>query len=248
MAHNIFGTRFLGNRKPAWHGIGTTFDVPLTLLEAVQQAKMEYQIEKFPLYAHTPWGQIKVEDEVAAVRHPTDDDPTPRIFNTVSPKYSILQNTDLATLLNPLTEKWPVETVGALGYGETIFFVLKSDSTKVKTEEIDKYFLVTDDKGGGKTLRIAFTPIRVVCQNTLTIAMEKATTSVSLRHYSSLQDDVKFHVDLISKMQDIEDRAIQEFTLLTTKKLDKDQVIYVVSNTYPMPPKPRKAQILEDIV
>lgn len=246
MAHNIFGTRFLGNRAPAWHGLGTTFDEPLSLVDAVSKANMIYQIEKFPVFAHTPWGQIELQDEVAAVRHPTDDDPQPRVFNTVSKKYNILQNADLANLINPLSKKWPVETVGALGYGETIFFVLKSDTATVKKEEIEKYFLVTDDKGGGKALRIAFTPVRVVCQNTLTTALKSATTTVSLRHYSSLRDDVQFHVGLIGRMQDIERQVMEEFNSLTTKKLNSEQVNFVVNNTYPLPPKPRKTQLVED--
>ena len=216
MPASIFGTRFAGRREPAWHGLGTVFEDPMSVSKAVKVAGMDYEVIKVPIVSQA-FGQTVDSGKEQLVRPPTKDDPTARHFGIVGPNYSVLKNGDLARMLDPLSERWPTETVGALGQGDTVFFTLDAGEGQVAGEDIKKYFLVTDAKNGGETLRIAYTPVRVVCQNTLIMGLSAASSQITLRHYENLEEDLQFHLSLIDRMASMEDQAQEQMEFLAGK-------------------------------
>jgi hypothetical protein len=129
MPASIFGSRFTGKREPAWHGLGTVFeDAPLAS-EAIVRSGMDYVVAKCPLFIDTPWGPMNPEAgdagaKFALVRQPVADDMEPRLFGVCSADYEVVQNTELAEILDPLTRRWPVETAACLGLGETVLVTL----------------------------------------------------------------------------------------------------------------------------
>ncbi len=253
MVANIFGKRFLGRREPAWHGLGEVFTDPLTATEAVKKAGADYRVEKHPLQVQIGSTFVPYQDEhgnkekVALVRLPTEDDNVHRIFGIVSPRYHVMQNVDLAEKLDHLSKRWPVETIGVLGYGETIFITLDAGETKIGGDEIKKFFLITDTKKGGESLKIAFTPVRVVCGNTLTYGLSSALSSISLRHYATLGDELDFQMNLVELMQEEEAKALAAFEMLSKKKVIDVQVEQILTAVYPVPEKPRRAKVLEAV-
>ena len=246
MPASIFGTRFLGRREPAWHQLGVTFNEPLSVIEAARRAGILYEIYKTPLFASII-DEPLVTNRFALVRAPTYDDPVSRVLGTVGDRYTVLQNQELAAKLNPLGEKWPVETVGALGYGETVFFSLDAGNDEVGGDEIRKFFLLSDTKDGTQTLRIAFTPVRVVCQNTLMIGLQLSTSQVSLKHFESLGEDLDFHLTLTKIMQAEQEASMNALKALTMKKVVEEQIEEILSQTYLYPVRPKRAGILDDL-
>jgi phage/plasmid-like protein (TIGR03299 family) len=246
MTDNIFGTRFAGARVPAWHGLGTVFQEPLTVTEAVAKAGMDYLVTKEPVIVNMKGRTIET-DKIALVREPTPDDDKYRIFGYASPDYEIIQNSELAEMVDHLSKRWPTETVGALGYGETTFIVLDAGGADVKGEEIRKYFLISDSKTGGTTLKIAFTPVRVVCQNTLTYGLKNALSQVSLRHYPNLRDEIKFQLDLADQMQAAQDEAMESFEYLAGKEIVEEQVTQILQQAYPEPKRSRRARLAQQV-
>lgn len=240
----IFGDRFAAHREPAWHGLGTVFNEPKNMVEAVRDADMEYEIQEYPYHIVTPAGQFDVPNKKALVREATKDDPQSRLFGVVGNKYSVIQNTELAEILNPLTERWPVETVGALDLGKEVFFALDAGSMKVGGEEINNYFLVHDSKGGGETLSVNFTPVRVVCQNTLVTGLAAATTSIRMRHYETLHEDMGFYVKLFGDMQRQADKVQEKFDILANTKIGSEELDMIISSAYPVPARPQKSEII----
>jgi len=245
MPASIFGSRFAGHREPAWHGLGTVFEDAITVSDAISLAGMDYEVVKVPIIAQA-FGQQVDSGKVQLVREPTSDDPTPRHFGIVGPNYSVIQNRDLGKMLDPLSKKWPTETVGALGNGESVFFTLDAGEGEVAGESIKKYFLVTDAKDGGETLRIAYTPVRVVCQNTLILGLSAASSMIALRHYEDLPEDLEFHLSLIERMQIMEDQVQVQLEFLATKNVVMEQVEEILTKTYPMPSRPARIEILGD--
>ena len=123
MPASIFGERFYGHRTPAWHGIGTVMDENLIATEAMLVANIEFPIHKWAMFAQNPETmELVPSNQYAVVRDATADDPETRILSTVGEQWTPLQATDLARMLDPISERYPVETVGALGNGEKIFF------------------------------------------------------------------------------------------------------------------------------
>lgn len=240
MAHGIFGDRFLSLREPAWHGLGTTFTDPITATEAVSRSKLDYKVGKFPLYVKTANGLKSLKecglDQVVVLRQPLPDDDKYRAFGTVNDSYSLVQNRDIGKMLDPLTETWPVETIGALGHGETIFLTLNAGEIEINGgDRVHQYFVVTDNKAGKEALRILFTPVRVVCQNTLVMGISQATTSIALRHDKDVTLDLKFYTSLMDDLRRSQAGVVESFNRMTLKQLVDDQINDILASAYPDP-------------
>lgn len=244
--HNLFGDRFFGRTGPGWHEIGFT-DNRITKCEAaVKKAKLDYQIFLASLKADVGSHQIEVPNKMVILREPTYDDPNYANLGFASPDYSILQNLEIAKAMDVLTDIWPCETVGALGKGETIFITLDAGEREIKGELIRQYFLITDTRDGGTSLKIAFTPVRVVCQNTLVTGLRSALISLSMEHTKGLSQSFPSRLQLVKKLETSRDRTMEAFDLMTKCSLKKGDMDFILNAAYPLPKKPAKAAIVEE--
>ena len=140
MPASIFGDRFLG-REPAWHRLGQVMDTTdLTATEAMKIADIAFPITKVPTLAEMPDGTLIETKQWAIVREPTSDDPEYRVLSTVGSEWTAIQTWELAQMLDPVTKEYPVETVGALGHGEKVFFTLNAGKGLIAGEEHDLYY------------------------------------------------------------------------------------------------------------
>ena len=247
MASNLFGKRFAGQRELGWHELGAAFKDSPDLNTALQRHKMLYPVESYPVVIRISDTEYIDTGKKGIVRAPTEDDPQYRVFGTVGKNYTWLDNADLGNMLNPLTKKWPVETIGALGYGETVFIALSVGNSQIGGEDISNYFLVSDSKGNGEALTVAYTPVRLVCHNMLSMGKRMATSSVKLRHYPSISRDLQFQIDLVGRLQtkmELSQRALERLTL---KKIVEEQVETILKRVYSLAQVPQKAQIAADL-
>lgn len=237
MPAEIFGERFYGKREPAWHRIGTVFTEPLTVSEAVEKAGLDYKITLEPIYwirdRDNEW--VGIKNKVAIVRGPTDDDPQDRVFGIVSENYSVIPNTDLGEIIDPLVDQWPLETVGALKRGEQVFFTLDAGGVEIGGEEVQQYFLLTDSKDGKGALTIAFVPLRVVCQNTLVTGLRSSSVSVSVRHYQKVEQETRTWVHLVKAAEEAEEKVVDTLRMMAAATLTPDEINEVINTSYPLP-------------
>lgn len=99
------------------------------------------------------------------------------------------------------------QTAGCFGMGERIFVSAKLPyGITVNGDEVDNYLVFTTSHDGSSGVKILFTPIRVVCQNTLNAAIKGAENYVSFRHTQSVHDNIDIAADIlgISKQMAIE--------------------------------------------
>lgn len=245
MSANLFGERFLGHREPAWHGLGKTFNTELSASEAVIKGGLNFNVIKAPLIAYIE-GANALTGKYGIFREPTPDDPEYRYLGIGAPTYSILQNIDIARIVDPLTDLWPVETAGALGVGETLFLTLDAGDDEVKGEHIRKFFLITDTKDGGTSLKIAFTPIRVVCQNTLISGLRDSIVSDAINHNSNTKDILSARVDMLQKMQHAIKETMASFDALASAVIEDDEAKVIFEAAYPNPKKSAKMNLLAE--
>tara|TARA_R110002020_G_scaffold62635_2_gene167393 strand:+ start:99 stop:1154 length:1056 start_codon:yes stop_codon:yes gene_type:complete len=250
MPASIFGDRFLAARKPAWHRIGETFDEPLSMTQAIRRAGIDFNITKHPVVVQIDQGNsfdLVPTKNFAVVRDPVQDDNEYRVLSIVGKEWTPIQAMDLGRMLDPITEQYPVETIGALGYGEKIFMTLDAGKSKICGEDHDLYFLVTDHRDGSGALQIAFTPVRVVCQNTLTAGLANAKISVRLTHTRSIESDTEWYIGLFNQMSSAKDEAIAVMNTLSTVKIDDKDVDRVLKSAYPDASQPRRLTLAKDI-
>jgi phage/plasmid-like protein (TIGR03299 family) len=188
MAHNLNETNgivsFAGTLEKgqkSWHGLGQYVDSAMTSEEAIKLARLDYKIEKWDIQAYSGIELAEDDQYKAVVR--TD---TKQVLGMVSPKYEIIQNEDCFKFFDEIIDKGEAiyETAGALGKGERIFLTAKlPNDIVVKGEEVDLYFMLTNGHNGKHGLVAGLTPIRVVCNNTLTAALGNIKNKVTVRHH-----------------------------------------------------------------
>ena len=249
MPASIFGERFYGHREPAWHGLGTVMDEDLTATEAMKVANIAFPINKWEMFAKNPeTGEMIETSQYAVVRDPTEDDDVYRVLSNVGKQWTPLQAWELAKLLDPISEKYPVETVGALGNGEKIFFTLDAGDSKIAGEDHRLFYLVTDHRDGAGALNIAFTPVRVVCQNTLTVGLSSAKVSASLTHHANIKEDAQWYTALFAQMMGAKETVTATMNhLAEVGRVDEKSIKSIINSAYRQASKPRKLTLSQDI-
>ena len=251
MPANIFGDRFLTKREPAWHKLGEVFEDPISMTQAVKRTGIDFHISKHPVTVQIDKGDEGIDlvptKNFAVVREPVKDDNQYRVLSIVGREWTPIQAMDLARMLDPITEKYPVETIGALGYGEKIFMTLDAGESKICGEDHHLYFLVSDHRDGGGALQIAFTPVRVVCQNTLTAGLQNAKINVRLTHTRNIESDTEWYIGLFNQMDSAREEAVAVMNTLSTTTITDDEAETVVKSAYPDASEPRRLTLAKDI-
>ena len=201
MAHNInFNERtgrysFFSVKQKAWHGLGQIVDQYPTSKEAIKHAGLDYEVVKSPLFTkgsgivETDNGieigssELHVSDYFANIR--TDNN---AVLGVVGKDYQIVQNREAFNFFDAIVgggEGILYETAGALGNGERIFITAKlPDYIRVGNGDdvTEKYIFLTTSHDGSGSITAAFTPIRIVCQNTLNASLRNMSNVVRIKH------------------------------------------------------------------
>ena len=253
MPASIFGDRFIGFKEPAWHGLGKVFTdrENLSVTDAVAMADVNFEIHKVPNYARVPVGDgfLNIETKSFSImREPTHDSPEWKVLSTVGKDWTPIQIGDLAKMLDPLTDRYGVETVGAIGQGEKIFITLDAGQSKIAGEDHRLFYLVTDHRDGAGALNIAFTPVRVVCQNTLTVGLSSAKVSASLTHHASIKEDAQWYTALFAQMLNAKETVTATMNhLAEVGRVDEKAIKGIINSAYRQASKPRKLTLSQDI-
>ena len=203
MAHNLnFNERtgrysFFSVQEKAWHGLGQIVTDYPTSAEAIKQAGLDYEVIKSPLYTNASNiidpsdnleivnNEVNVPNYFATIR--TDNN---AVLGVVGKEYHIVQNREAFSFFDAIvggTDGILYETAGALGNGERIFITAKlPDYIRVGNGDdvTDKYIFLTTSHDGSGSITAAFTPVRIVCQNTLNASLRNMSNVVRIRHTS----------------------------------------------------------------
>lgn len=187
-------TMFSGRGVKPWHfgetgatGQTTVVDHAPTAAEAIELAQLDWAVEAAPVYVKTDDAFTEVTNR-RALRRDRDG----RVFAVVSDKYVPLQNADAFQFLDNLADEGlEYETAGAIRNGATVFITAKfPDQILIGGEDAHElYLFVTNDHRGLDAVKVGVTPVRIVCQNTLNMALRKGNLkrSWSAPHVSTLQ-------------------------------------------------------------
>lgn len=146
----------------------------------------------------------------------------------VKERYEPVQNVDAFRFFDDAIglNKAIWQTAGFFGRGERIFVSAKlPDDILVHGDKVDSYLVFTNSHDGSTGVKILFTPIRVVCQNTLNAAIRTSTNYISFRHTKNVHSNINMASEIlgICSKQTI---ALNEYynSLYKTKISDKDAI------------------------
>lgn len=201
MAHNInFNENtdkhsFFSVKEKAWHGLGQIVDQYPTSGEAIQHAGLNYQVQKSGLSAVNLSSQNAGENVPIPNYYATMRTDNGAVLGIVGKDYQIVQNRDAFTFFDSIVggDGIMYETAGALGKGERIFITAKLPGyIEVGNNDlIEKFLFLTTSHDGSGSITAAFTPIRIVCANTLNAVLKNMTNVVKIRHTSNATERLR---------------------------------------------------------
>ncbi|MCL2641729.1 MAG: DUF932 domain-containing protein, partial [Phycisphaerales bacterium] len=162
---------------PAWHRLGRTIEQAATSADAINLAGLNWHVAQWPINATDPtsWLTTSAPDHVANVR--TD---TRSILGIVSKDYRVFQNADAFDFMDSLVgDKLAMfETAGSLKGGRKVWMLARipKEYRAGPDDLIKPYVLLVNSHDGTSSLRMLPTTVRVVCQNTLNLALREAGT------------------------------------------------------------------------
>ena len=210
MAHNINyneQTRrysFFSVKEKAWHGLGQIVKQYPTSEEAIKHAGLDYEVIKSPLFTNgseiiTDFNHLEINQNTLEVPNyfaniRTDNN---TVLGVVGKDYHIVQNREAFNFFDAIVggdDGILYETAGALGKGERIFITAKlPDYIRVGNGDdvTEKYIFLTTSHDGSGSITAAFTPIRIVCLNTLNASLRNMTNVVRIKHTSGAKQRIE---------------------------------------------------------
>ena len=234
-------------RVAPWHGLGVRVESALSSEEALQKSGLDWTVIQRPLMTST---YDPVPGYKANIR---DTDNT--ILGVVTDRYKVVQNHEAFAFTDALLgEGVKYETAGSLNDGKKIWMLAKlPDKYIMEGEQIEPYLVFSSSHDGSAAIKVCMTPIRVVCQNTLNLALGNAKRIWSTIHVGDLahkMDDAHNTLLLAEKYMG---RLGAEFSRLSKIRLSDAKVMEYIEMLLPMDDNPtdihRKniTQIREDM-
>jgi phage/plasmid-like protein (TIGR03299 family) len=191
MAHQFESGFFVG--QGAWHGLGTVLDHPPTTASAIADAGLDWQVNEQAIYTQSVHGLSPVSTHKSLVRSSDY-----QLLGIVSQQYQPLQNQDAFSWFDFLLHDGDVslEAAGSLKQGKRIWVLAKVNGLTtdvLRDDAVEPYLLLSNSHDGSTAIWIQFTPIRVVCANTLSYALSRSENdrlsnrAFRIRHQGDIQ-------------------------------------------------------------
>ena len=250
MSHN-FETGFLV-QKPAWHGLGVLLaDAPPTAAAAIVSAGLDWAVFKTPLEAivqdNNTWHALSVPRHFAVVRKIMQaDTPTYQTLGVVGDQYLPVQNISSFEFFNRIVETGLVEyhTAGSLRGGRTVWVLarLLGNLRIAGDDVVDKYLLLSNSHDGSSPVRIMFTPIRVVCSNTLAMATARADKHkrISIRHTAGAVAKIQDVGEYLASVNRSFDDTAEVYRYLAQRSINTFQLNEYLTRLFPDPAETAK--------
>jgi phage/plasmid-like protein (TIGR03299 family) len=211
--------------------LGTVVSETQNSLEALKLAQLDWDVVPEPIYLKGM--KEPIEERVANVRS-TDR----KVLGVVSDHYKILQNREAFSFIDDLLENdiAPVkfESAGSLDNGKRIWMLAHFPERMILGDTIIPYIVLATSHNGTLATTVAVTPTRVVCQNTLTMALKNAQRTWSIRHMGDIvgkkQDAARTLKLSASYMDKLEVTAEQYQQKKITKKMLND----IIETVFPI--------------
>ena len=204
-----------------WHGLGTALEEAdlYNWLSACRKAGLDWDVELVPLV--TADTQAKVTHK--GVRRKSDN----RMLGVVGPRFTPLQNKDAFAWFQPFLDsrEAALHTAGSLRSGSRVWVLARLNRAPLVIadgDEVDKFILLSHGHDGSLAVRVGFTPIRVVCQNTLSMAHgSDASKLIRLKHTRDLQENLNNIREVIDLANQEFEATAEQYRLLARKSINQ---------------------------
>lgn len=208
IVNGIASFAYNGKRGNPWHMLGTDVDGDMPLHVMLEASGADYTVRLEPLHVSTQigvdddglpiFGSIEVPDHWATVRS-GGRQPEDMALGVVKGRYTIQQNRDLAEVAQTIVglgngdAVW--DTMGVIRDGRVFFAYLRLPTLHVDpngiNDRVNQGLVVTTSHDGTMANTIGFSSVRVVCQNTLSMALGNLSQKIAVKHTATAEDRIK---------------------------------------------------------
>lgn len=226
MAANV-ETMFYTREKP-WHGLGVRVEEAPTSADALRLAGLDWEVVQEPIFTGAG-------DAITGYRVNVRDSDR-KVLGVVSDRYKIIQNREAFAFTDTLLGSGVrYETAGSLQEGRRVWLLARLPREYIIAgERISPYLVFSNSHDGSGAVRVALTPIRVVCNNTLNLALERASRSWSMIHTGNISDKMQEAKDTLFMAEKYMDNLGEEFEYLRGQKITDSQLKEYVGQLLPL--------------
>jgi len=219
-------------REVPWHGLGVRVESALCSADALETSGLNWNVIQRPIMTDT--GDV-IPGYKANIR-----DKDNHVLGVVTDRYKVVQNAEAFAFTDALLgEGVRYETAGSLQDGRKIWLLSKlPDKYIIADEEIEPYLVFSSSHDGSGSIKVAMTPVRVVCQNTLNLALSTAKriwTTIHVGNLAAKMDEAYNTLQLAGKYMDNLDA---EFSRLSSISLNDRKVKEYIEMLLPMDDQP----------
>lgn len=227
MAANVESMFYV--RETPWHGLGTRVVTAPSSKEALELAGLDWKVHQQPIYTEAE----EIPGYKANVRS-TDG----KVLGVVTDRYRIIQNDEAFSFTDALLgEGVRYETAGSLLGGKKVWLLAHMPHEYIISgERISPYLVFSNTHDGSDAVKVALTPIRVVCSNTLNLALSTAKRSWSMIHTGNIEEKLQEAKDTLFMAEKYMDNLGKEFEKLRRIKVTDQQVMEYIELLLPIEP------------
>ena len=224
----------VGERESAWHKLGQRTPDAVKWEDAVTLADLNWTVEKRQLYARNPLGTVVSVPSYGTFR--TDDG---AYLGTVGEGYGIIQNREQFQWIDAILEAANgahYESAGALGNGERIWCLARIPEADYEIDGGDKhqaYLMGCTSHDGSLAQTLKLVDTRVVCANTLAVALRESGSAVRVKHtvnaQARMQEAVRAVTSVVSSAKTIQAKMER----LASTKLTRESTERILDILFP---------------
>ena len=215
-------------RETPWHGLGKRVSEAPSSKEALILAGLNWKVKQEPIYTN------KNEEIVGYKANVRNTDR--KVLGVVTDRYKVIQNEEAFAFTDALLgEGVKYETAGSLQDGRKVWLLARMPQEYIISgERISPYLVFSNTHDGTGAVKVCATPIRVVCNNTLNLALTTAKRSWTMVHTGDNKGKLQEAQDTLFKAQDYMDKLGVAFDELRMKKLSDKQVMEYIQILLPI--------------
>lgn len=229
-----------------WHGLGNPIPDGLTdIAEGIKAAGLDWGVELIPLI--TLDGRVVTHKGVQRV---TDKE----ILGVVGPRFVPLQNSEAFEWFEPFLQSGEayLHTAGSLKGGSRIWVLAKLDRDPLvirPDDLVEKYLLLSHAHDGTLAVRVGFTPIRVVCNNTLTLAhSDERSQLIRVKHSKQTKVNLEAIRETINTIDQRFNATAEQYKRLADKHINQKDVLSYVELVFGVEPVEERSKQAERLV
>ncbi|WP_080831875.1 DUF932 domain-containing protein [Cohnella massiliensis] len=223
-------------RQAPWHGLGRRVEEALCSEEALREAGLDWMVIQKPIQTED---QLEITGYKANIRASDN-----QILGVVTDRYKIVQNHEAFAFTDDLLgEGVRYETAGSLQNGKKVWLLAKlPDNYIISGDRISPYLVFSNSHDGSGSIKVAMTPIRVVCQNTLNLALSNAKRIWTTIHTGDIKSKLDEAKKTLLLAEYYMDKLGAEVDRLNRVKIPDHKVMEFIDLLIPMPDNATKIQ------